>query len=118
MCHAQSGQESTVQQCIETECYKASLPIYNKVIEQHPAVESAVFFSSKTALGAAVTGIVIDAASADTTGGANSAMAAQMAMAFTIAKNAVQFGHVVTSCVQRAWLKQCLKDMRCSEESG
>jgi len=92
--------------------------IYNKVIEQHPAVESAVFFSSKTALGAAVTGIVIDAASADTTGGANSAMAAQMAMAFTIAKNAVQFGHVVTSCVQRAWLKQCLKDMRCSEESG
>jgi len=110
-CWCSSGQQLTVEQCIETECYKASLAIYQKVTKQHPAVASTVSLSSKIALGAVVTGITIDAFSAGATGGAGSAIAAQTAMTFSIAKNGLQMGHVVTSCVQQAYLNQCLKDM-------
>jgi len=101
------GCKMNAMECIQGQCYQDAITLYNKVSQMHPDLKTAVNISGKVALGAAVTGLAIDAISGGTTMGAATIAASNVAMAATVAKGAMNVGHLALSCNQRGDLKQC-----------
>jgi len=117
-CFCQGGAEMTVQDCLNTPCYKRAVAVYEKVTKKHALVDTVVNTSNKIALTAAVTGISIDILSGGTSMGAGTIVAGQTGVAASVVKNVFQVGHVGYSCVQQGWLENCWEDMCRGEPAG